>query len=156
MKLNRIFAAALTMASLSAVPAFADGMALKDAYVRSSTPSSVTGAAFFMLMNESGQDDTLIAATSDVAKKVELHTHTQDDNGVMKMSEIEGGVQIAAGEMHAFQRGGDHIMFMGLAAPLKQGDTVDVVLTFEKAGDIAVQIPVDHNRKPDHGAMKHD
>ena len=40
---------------------------------------------------------------------------------------------------------------MGLNQPLEHGDTVSVVLTFEKAGDVTVEIPVDLERKPTHG-----
>jgi copper(I)-binding protein len=71
------------------------------------------------------------------------------------MGEIEGGIPISAGEGHVLKRGGDHVMFMGLTGPLEQGSQITVTLTFEKAGDIEVQIPVDHERKPDHGAMNH-
>jgi copper(I)-binding protein len=136
-------------------PLFADGIMIKDAYVRSSTPSAPTGAAFMMLMNHSDQDDRLIAATSEVAKRVELHTHTEDANGVMKMGQIEGGIEIPAGGMHMMKRGGDHVMFMGLSAPLEQGSEITVTLTFEKAGEVEVRIPVDHTRKPTHGGGDH-
>ena len=128
---------------------------VKDPYARSSTPSSPTGAAFMTLMNHSDQDDRLIAASSDVAGRVELHTHIEDENGVMKMTEVEGGIALPAGEMHALKRGGDHVMFMGLKAPLEQDTEITVTLTFEKAGDRDVKIPVDHTRKPKHGAMSH-
>ena len=151
--MKRFFTAAVTT-TLFAVPAFAE-ILVKDAYVRSSTPSSVTGAAFMVLMNDGKQNDRLIAVTSDVAGRVGLHTHTQDDNGVMRMSEIEGGIPVPAGSMHLLQRGGDHVMFMGLSAPLAQGSQIAVTLIFEKAGRIRVMIPVDHERKPDPGAMPH-
>ena len=136
-------------------PLFAEGIMIKDAYARSSTPSSPTGAAFMVLMNHTDQDDRLIAAASDVAKRVELHTHTSDDNGVMKMHEIEGGIALPAGGMHAMKRGADHVMFMGLTSPLEQGSEITVTLTFEQAGDIEVQIPVDHERKPSHAGHDH-
>jgi copper(I)-binding protein len=148
------FLTAAAAVTLFAAPAFAEIM-VKDAYVRSSTPSSVTGAAFMVLMNDGTEDDRLIAATSDVAGRVELHTHIQDANGVMRMTEIEGGIPVPAGSMHMLQRGGDHVMFMGLSAPLEQGSEIAVTLTFEKAGEMQVMIPVDHERKPDHGAMTH-
>lgn len=156
MKFTHILGAAL-LASLAFSPAaMAQEFALKDAYARSSTPSAKSGAAFFHLMNLGDQDDRLIGAAADFAPKVELHSHTQDSNGVMRMGQIEGGVAIPAGGMHAFKRGGDHLMLMGLSAPLVQGDTLSVTLVFEKAGEVVVQIPVDHERKPDHGAMQHD
>ncbi len=139
---------------LLAIPALAGDMpiTIKDPYARS---GAKTGAAFFVLMNHSGSEDRLISASSDVAKRVELHTHIEDANGVMKMRELEGGIAIPAGGMHALKRGGDHVMFMGLDSPLEQGSTVTVTLTFEQAGDVVVEIPVDNERKDSHGAMDH-
>ena len=152
---TQLFAAASAALIALGTPVFAGEIMIKDPYVRSSTPNSVTGAAFFIIMNDSDSNDRLIAAATDVAGRVELHTHTEDANGVMKMSEIEGGIPVAEGEMHHLKRGGDHVMLMGLNAPLVQGEEITVTLTFEKAGEISVQIPVDNERKPDHGAMTH-
>jgi copper(I)-binding protein len=33
-------------------------------------------------------------------------------------------------------------MMMGLASPLKVGDTIKLTLTLEKAGDITIDVPV--------------
>ncbi len=152
MTLTRLFGTALAVLLMTTAPVLAGEMMIKDSYVRSSTPNSPTGAAFFVLMNNTDSDDRLIGAASDVAERVEMHSHTEDANGVMRMGEIDGGVPVAAGDMHAFARGGDHVMFMGLTAPLVQGEQIAVTLTFEKAGDVQVMIPVDHARKPDQGA----
>ncbi len=46
-------------------------------------------------------------------------------------------------------------MLMGLTSRLAHGDEVNVTLVFEKAGEVAVTIPVDLERKADHGAMDH-
>jgi copper(I)-binding protein len=46
-------------------------------------------------------------------------------------------------------------MFLGLNQPLADGDIVSLTLTFETAGDVVVEVPVDLTRKPDHGKMKH-
>ncbi|MFC6639010.1 copper chaperone PCu(A)C [Sulfitobacter sp. JBTF-M27] len=153
MKLTRLFAAGSTALMLMAAPLLAGDIMVKDAYARSSTPSSVTGAAFLILMNEADTDDRLIAAASDVANRVELHTHKQDANGVMQMMEVEEGFVVPANGMHELKRGGDHIMLMGLKRPLEQGEEITVTLTFEKAGEMEVQIPVDRERKPSHGSM---
>lgn len=154
MKLNTLLSAALMTGLLTSTAAWAEIM-VKDAYVRSSTPNSKTGAAFMMLMNHSDADDRLISASSDISKRVELHTHIEDENGVMKMTELEDGMTIPAGGMHHLKRGGDHVMFMGLNESLVQGEDITVTLTFEKAGDVEVTIPVDNERKPDHGSMDH-
>ncbi len=143
--------AALTLAGA----AWAGDIMVMDPYVRSSMKSSTTGAAFMTLMNQTDQDDRLIAARSDVAERVELHTHIQDANGVMQMREVEAGFPVPAGGSYMLMRGGDHVMFLGLKQPLVDGESVSLTLTFEKAGDVVVDVPVDLTRKPMHGKMKH-
>lgn len=119
---------------------------IRDAYARSSMASAATGAAFMELINTGTEDDRLIGATSDVAARVELHTHIQDANGVMMMREVEDGFAIPAGATHALKRGGDHVMFIGLNRALADGDSVALTLTFEKAGDVVLEVPVDLTR----------
>ena len=84
-----------------------------------------------VIENTGDSDDRLVSATSDAAMKVELHTHVADDNGVMKMMEVEDGITIPANGQHALARGGDHVMFMGLTGPLEQDSEIAVTLTFE-------------------------
>lgn len=154
----------LTLAALAAislaVPAFAGSITVEDPYARVSARMSASGAAFMVLKNTGDEDDRLVAVASDVAERVELHTHKSDANGVMRMMQVEEGFPIPAGGEHALARGGDHVMFLGLNRSLAHGDTVTVTLTFEKAGDMVVEIPVDLERKPMHGMghgkkMKH-
>jgi copper(I)-binding protein len=72
----------------------------------------------------------------------------------MKMTHVEEGFPVAAGETIMMQRGGQHVMFMGLNDAMEQDDMVTVTLTFEKAGDVVVEVPVDLERKPMHGGMQ--
>ena len=106
---------------LMTTSAFAEGLMVKDLYARAARPNAPTGAAFMTLMNHSDQDITLMGVSSDVAKRVELHTHIDNGEGIMQMTEIEGGITIPAGEMHMMKRGGDHIMMMGLTKFLVDG-----------------------------------
>lgn len=149
----RALIAATFTASLLAIPAFADGIVVMDPYARAASPSAKAGAAFMIIKNDTGTDDTLIAARTDAAKRVELHTHIDKGDGIMQMTEIEGGIPVAAGAEHRLLRGGDHVMLMGLTGPLEQDAEIDVILVFENAGDVAVTIPVDNKRKP--GASAH-
>lgn len=144
MSLSIFLRSALAAVFLS-VPSFAlaDGIGVSDAFVRSSGPTAVSGAAFMVLENSTDQDDRLIAVSSDVAQKIELHTHLQQGDGVMKMVMIEDGISIPAGQTHALERGGDHVMLMGLTRPLVQGESVVLTLTFEKADPLTVEVPVD-------------
>lgn len=147
--------AALAAATLMTLPAFADEaqIMIKDAYARAS--NTMAGAAFMQITNHADSSDRLVSATSDIAKRVELHTHKETGDGIMKMMHVEEGFEIPAHGTHHLARGADHVMFMGLNAPLEQGDTVTVTLSFEKAGDITVEIPVDLERKDGHGHKDH-
>ncbi|MBV7408603.1 copper chaperone PCu(A)C [Maritimibacter sp. DP1N21-5] len=160
MKRTLLAAAAASLALSAAVlPARADSIiAIEDAYARAAGMNAMAGAAFFVISNTGDTDDRLIGAKSDVSERVELHTHIADSEGVMKMVEVEEGFPVAAGSTHVLQRGGDHVMFMGLRDGFENGETVAVTLVFEQAGEVVVEIPVDNDRKPDEmggGMMNH-
>lgn len=159
MRVSRSFAAAAVAALMSSLilpgVARAEGaIAITDAYARSSTIMSASGAAFMVIENHSAADDRLVSAASDVAERVELHTHKADANGVMQMIAVPEGFVIPAGGSHALQRGADHVMFLGLTRPLEQGETVELTLEFEKAGEVVIEVPVDLERKPEQGMTK--
>ncbi len=137
------------VAALFALPALADGtLIVSDAYARSTGPQAISGAAFLMLENTGTVDDRLIAIRTEAAKRAEIHAHLMDANGVIRMVQVEDGIALPAGAKHVLERGGDHIMLMGLTVPLEQGMTIPVTLIFETAGEVAVEIPVDLARKP--------
>mmetsp|Transcript_32488 Transcript_32488/g.62581 ORF Transcript_32488/g.62581 Transcript_32488/m.62581 type:complete len:155 (+) Transcript_32488:492-956(+) len=154
MSYRSLFAVACA-ATLLSVPAMAGDIRVMDPYARAASPNAKAGAAFMVIMNQTGQDDRLIAARTDAAKRVELHTHIETGDGVMQMTEIEGGIVLPAGGTHHMVRGGDHVMLMGLNGPLEQDATIDVTLVFEQAGEMVVQIPIDNARKPKAGAHSH-
>ena len=148
MSFNSTFTAVLTASILMTTTAFAEGLMVKDPYARSARPNAPTGAAFMMLQNHTDQDLKLIGVRSDVAKRVELHTHIDKGDGIMQMRQIEGGIAIPAGESHMMKRGGDHVMLMGLNQSLVDGETITVIFEFENAKDMTVEIPIDSKRKP--------
>lgn len=146
----QIFLAAA--AALVAFPAFAhDGVAVSDPYARTNGGMGASGAVFLLIENHSETDDRLIGVASEVAEMVQMHTHKEDANGVMQMMEVPEGFPVPASDVHELARGGDHIMLMGLKQDLKDGDTFSLTLTFEHAGDVVIEVPVDNARKD--GAM---
>lgn len=145
-----VFAATLALPAV----ALAD-IVITDPYARTSRPGAPSGAAFMIIENTGETTDRLLSASSGVSQRVELHTHIDQGDGVMKMVEVEEGFEIEAGASYVLERGGDHVMFMGLNQTLEQGSSVEVTLTFETAGDVIVSIPVDNERKPKHGHGGH-
>lgn len=160
MTLRPFLAACAIAFGLVGAPAFAqdhpEELHVHDAYARVQGGEGGSGAVFFMVHNNTGRDDRLIAVKTDAAAKAELHTHSEDADGVMSMGEIEGGLPLAAGDMIELARGGDHVMLMGLTRALKDGDTLALTLTFEVAGEVTIDVPVDNARKPDAVGHDHD
>lgn len=141
-------------ALLAAMPAFASDIMIDDAYARSASPTAKTGAAFMQIVNH-GEADRLVDVTSPAAELVQLHTHVESDAGVMQMKHVEEGFDLPANGTLSLERGGKHVMLMGLTAPLEQGKSVPVTLTFEKAGEMTIDVTVDLERAPGEG-MSHD
>ena len=143
---------ATTAASIIPSAVLAGDIMINDPYARVSSKSAKSGAAFMSFHNHSSESDVLISVASNVAKKVELHTHKEVD-GVMKMIKLEDGIVIPGMGHHALKRGGDHVMFMGLTQSLQHGDKIAVTLIFERSGSVKLTIPVDLERT---GKVKHD
>lgn len=149
----RILLAAI--ATALSMPAFAADIEVHEPYVRASGVMARSAAAFMVLYNNTDKAVRLIGAETNVSRKTELHTHIIVDD-VAKMREIEGGITIPAGERHIFKRGGDHVMLMGLTEKIEDGNVVEVILKFEEAEPLTVEMPVDNARKPkDHSSMDH-
>ncbi|MDF2233230.1 copper chaperone PCu(A)C [Albimonas sp. CAU 1670] len=146
---------AAALAALFAFPALAADVSVADAYARSANPK--VAGAFLVLVNHGDAPVKLVDARSDVASKVELHTHVMQD-GIAKMRQVEA-MEIPAHGEHRLQRGGDHVMMMGVHEPLKQGDVIAVTLVFDDGDTLDVEIPVDNERQDmpamDHGKMNH-
>ncbi len=140
-------------AAFAVLPALASAhMVIEDAYARASSPVAQSGAAFMTIFNHSDRDDRLIGVTSDAAERLELHTHIQEENGIMRMVEVEEGFAISAGETITLMRGGMHVMMLGLTEPLVQGEEVEITFTFEHADPVVQTITIDNERQPQEGA----
>lgn len=140
--------------ALALIPALAAAqMQVEDPYARAASAAAISGAAFMAVTNPTDTDDRILGARSDVAERVELHTHIQTDEGVMRMVEVEEGIPLPAGETVMLQRGGLHVMFLGLTRPLNHGDEIEITLEFETAEPLTVTVPVDLERMPAHGGM---
>jgi copper(I)-binding protein len=96
-------------------------------------PKAPTAAGYLTIVNAGKEPDRLIAASSPIAGKAELHQMAMK-KGVMTMRPVEGGILIPPGGKVDLSPSGMHIMFTELKQGLKAGDKVPVTLTFEKAG----------------------
>lgn len=151
--MNRRFftISAVTALILTSFPAVAqdaktDNLEIIGAFARAS-PKMVSAGAGFMTIRSLGDSDRLIGFSSPACEKPELHTHIHD-NGMMRMRQVEA-IEIPAGGEAILEPGGFHLMFVDLVGELVEGENVDVILTFEKAGEVNISLPVKKS-----GAMK--
>lgn len=108
--------------------ALKDDVKLHDFWARATLGNSKVGAIYGSIDNNSLKDVVFVSASSDVSKRVELHNHIQDDNGVMRMREVEE-VSIKADENFKFKPGSFHIMLFDLNEKLEIGQTHQLNLT---------------------------
>ena len=116
-------------------------LTLHGPWARASIGQAKAGAAYLTIVNTGNAVDRLVSAETPAAKMAQLHTHLMD-GGVMKMRRVEA-VEIAPGEPVVFRPGGLHIMMMGLKAPLREGESFALTLTFEKAGRVEVTVGIE-------------
>ncbi len=109
--------------------------------VARATIGPAPNSAVFMTLTTEGEADRLVAASTPAARMVELHESKMAD-GVMQMSPVEGGIAIEPGTETVLKPGGLHIMLMGVTAPLEEGGTIPLTLTFEKAGTVEMVVPI--------------
>jgi copper(I)-binding protein len=148
---------ALLAVAVSATLALAHGyklgnLEIKHPWAKATVPGQPVAGGFLSVVNSGSEPDRLIKVTSDVSGMIQLHDMKVED-GVMKMNEVPGGIEVAPGATVELKPGGLHVMFMGIKAPFKEGETVKAVLTFEKAGDVAVEFKIDAAKGTD--AHKH-
>jgi copper(I)-binding protein len=148
---------ATLVATLStfALPVLAEGIEVHEAYAIQAMPGGPTAAAFMVIHNHGGAPDHLVSVESDIAERTELHTHIADENGMMQMVEVKEGFDLPTDGMIEMQRGSHHVMFMGVTAPLEDGQTFPLTLVFENAGKVVVDVTVDLDRMTE-DSMDHD
>ncbi len=158
MKVTQFLAATAALVTLSAA-AFAgditlNNLRIEDPFARATLPNQPVAGGFMVISNTGDTDDTLVAARSAAAARMEIHEMAMDGD-VMRMRELSGGLVIPAGETVMLKPGGYHIMFMELSGPLVEGSETEVTLTFEKAGEVTLALPVVARGKGGMGHGKH-
>jgi periplasmic copper chaperone A len=142
------FALALA-AALFTLPAFAADIRVEDSWARASLGQARNGAAYMIVHATGAQPDRLVAASSPVAGKVELHNHIMVGN-VAQMRPVDA-IEIVPGSPSVLQPGGLHLMLLDLRAPLQAGQSFPVTLRFERAGEVQIQVQI----RPARGGAPH-
>ena len=142
MTMQRLLLAAALIGLAACQPAAPAGpvtVTATDAVCRP-TPNGRNVTGCYLTLTASA-DDRLVSVASPAAATAEIH-EMSTEGGVMRMGELKDGLPLPAGEAVALAPGGNHIMLIGVTAPLKAGDVVSLTLTFEHAQAYGVRATV--------------
>ncbi len=115
-------------------------LVIVEPWARATIGQVKTGAAYLSVINHGAAGDRLLAVSTPVAAKAQLHSNIVED-GVMKMRPVEA-IDIEAKGSTTLEPGGVHVMLMGVRNPLEEGDAFAMTLTFETAGSVDVEVHV--------------
>jgi copper(I)-binding protein len=110
-------------------------------WTRATPGGAKIAGGYLKITNHGAAPDRFVGGKSEVSDHVEIHEMSMTD-GVMKMRPLPKGLEIKPGETVELKPGGNHLMFVDLKRPLKQGETVRATLQFEKAGSLDVTFAV--------------
>ena len=119
----------------------AGSLDISDPWSRATPKGASVAAGYMKIKNNGPTPDRLISGSSEVAPKFEVH-EMRMENGVAKMRQVTGGLEIKPGETVELKPGSLHAMFVGLKKPLSAGDRFKATLVFEKAGPVSVDYDV--------------
>ena len=139
----KIFAAMLTFLVIMLFTSACAGptkLSIEDPWARPGFQGD-NSAVYLVINNATDQGDGLIGASSDVAAATEIHLSKMDAEGTMSM-ERQDLVGIPANEVVELAPGGLHVMLVDLVKDLNVGDTFDLILEFQRAGDVVVEVEV--------------
>lgn len=133
--------ACLQASPSSAQEVKAGDLLITQAWSRATPGGAKVAGGYLTIENKGSSPDRLIAGSTDVAGKFEIHEMAMN-NGVMTMRPLDRGLPIEPGKTVKLAPGGFHLMLMDLKGALKQGDKVPVTLEFEKAGKVTLSLDV--------------
>ncbi len=114
---------------------------IEGAYAFQPNPAAKNGAIFMRIDNEGETPAQLISAQTESAHMVQIHTNIMDGD-IMKMEHLENGLEIPAHGCALLERGGYHIMLMGLNADFEEGQNISLTLTFDDGEELSLDVPV--------------
>lgn len=109
-------------------------------YARPTPPGASVGAAYLSIANKGQTTDKLVRAATTRAQGVELHSMSMEGD-IMRMRQVQD-IAALAGATVKLEPGGFHLMLTGLKQPLKAGERFPLILQFEKAGRVTVDVVV--------------
>lgn len=140
-ELAAAFVCTATLLLHGLTPASAADIAIRQAWSRATPKGAQVAAGYLTIENCGNSADKLLSASTPIAGRAEIH-EMLDEDGVMKMRPMNGGLVIPPNGKLTLAPGGSHLMFVELRSPLAEGKQVPVSLEFEKVGQINISLQV--------------
>jgi copper(I)-binding protein len=140
MKTVLIFLHAALSLLLSFSPAEGATLEVHDAWIREAPPTASVLAAYMVISNTGGDPAEITSIASPDFDHTELH-RTIVEAGVARMAPIEK-LEIPAGEKIPLEPGGIHLMLINPQRPLREGDTVTLIIHCADGYDNTFTVPV--------------
>lgn len=131
----------VTAANAASAVKQASTIAIDQPWSRATPAGAKVGGGYLRITNNGKETDRLIGGSFPIASRVEVHEMAMEGD-VMRMKQVQGGLEIKPGASVELKPGGYHLMFMDLKSPLTEGQTVKGTLVFEKAGAVEVEYSV--------------
>lgn len=104
-------------------------------------PAGPNTALYLTIENDGAGADSLVAARTEVAERVELHETRADDDGLMAMHHLDR-IDLPGESVVRLQPGGLHVMLFEVD-DLVAGDVVEFELELERSGTVIVEAVVE-------------
>lgn len=115
---------------------------VSDVWGRPSPAAAANGAFYMVISNGADVADHLVAASSDACGVTELHESMMSD-GVMSMRPVDpAGIEIPAGGEAVLEVGGLHVMCIDKQADFVEGDSYEITLEFDNAGEVIIEAEI--------------
>jgi copper(I)-binding protein len=113
---------------------------VSDVYTFETPENFPVAAAFMTIENNTDLDDRMVGFQTNMGRMAELHTMVMEGD-IMRMRGVEA-YDVASGQTHMLEPGGDHVMIMNVQGNPVAGEEYEGMAIFEQAGEIPVTITV--------------
>jgi len=134
----RKFALVLALLLPAAALAQPAQVEIKDVWARDTVGGTANAAVYVTVTSPAA--DRLLAASTPAANKTDLMT-MQGGSSAMEMKYLKA-IDIPANKPVSLNPTGLHVWLTGLKHPLVAGQTFPLTLTFEKAGQRTITVPI--------------
>jgi copper(I)-binding protein len=138
-----ILCALLLNAGAAHAHAYAIGdVRVQHPWIRATPVGTRQAAAFMRIYNKGHTAERLISATSPVAGRVELRAADSSASAIA----------LPVGKAVELEPGGLHLLLADLERPLLKGERIVLLLRFERAGDLRIEVEVQSaaSKRPRH------